>query len=178
MMFHEISTNFESVGNPIVLKELPATALVDGQNLLGPFVGKFCMKLAMDKAKKVGIGLVAARRSNHFGIAGYYSLNAVDKNLIGWAVSCLDQSLFSSLLILSFFYSVHQYESTRRSYTIQITIFGNQSNVMIIRLMIPLNVCVILDHLVHQLKMVIVLCWIWRHPLWPWAKLKSVNVEE
>lgn len=49
-------------------------------------MGKFCMNLAMDKAKKIGIGLVAARRSNHFGIAGYYSLKAVEGDLIGWAV--------------------------------------------------------------------------------------------
>jgi len=44
------------------------------------------MNLAMEKAKTIGIGLVAARRSNHFGIAGYYSLKAIDKDLIGWAV--------------------------------------------------------------------------------------------
>ncbi len=44
------------------------------------------MNIAMEKAKKIGIGLVAARRSNHFGIAGYYSLKAIDKDLIGWAV--------------------------------------------------------------------------------------------
>ncbi|UJR30363.1 hypothetical protein I4U23_017898 [Adineta vaga] len=72
-------------GNPVILKESPGTALVDGQNLLGPYVGKFCMNLAMEKSKKIGIGLVAARRSNHFGIAGYYALKAVDSNLIGWA---------------------------------------------------------------------------------------------
>ena len=75
------------LGDPVILKESPGTALVDGQNLLGPYVGKFCMNLAMEKAKKIGIGLVAARRSNHFGIAGYYSLKAVDNDLIGWAVS-------------------------------------------------------------------------------------------
>lgn len=80
---------FVLVGDPVILKESPGTALVDGQNLLGPYVGKFCMNLAMQKAKKIGIGLVAARRSNHFGIAGYYSLKAVDSNLIGWAVSLL-----------------------------------------------------------------------------------------
>jgi LDH2 family malate/lactate/ureidoglycolate dehydrogenase len=51
------------------------------------------MNIAMEKAKNIGIGLVAARRSNHFGIAGYYSLKAVDKDLIGWAV-CLSLSLF------------------------------------------------------------------------------------
>lgn len=59
---------------------------MDGRNLLGPYVGKFSMNIAMEKAKQVGIGLVAARRSNHFGIAGYYSLKAIDANLIGLAV--------------------------------------------------------------------------------------------
>jgi LDH2 family malate/lactate/ureidoglycolate dehydrogenase len=44
------------------------------------------MHIAMEKAQKIGIGLVAVRRSNHFGIAGYYSLKAVEQNLIGWAV--------------------------------------------------------------------------------------------
>jgi L-2-hydroxycarboxylate dehydrogenase (NAD+) len=44
------------------------------------------MNIAMEKARKIGIGLVAVRRSNHFGIAGYYSLKAVEENLIGFAV--------------------------------------------------------------------------------------------
>ncbi len=68
--------------------------------MLGPYVGKYCMNIAMEKAKKIGIGLVAARRSNHFGIAGYYSLKAVDKDLIGWAV-CL------SLSLSLFLYEIH-----------------------------------------------------------------------
>jgi len=82
------------IGDPTILKSSPGTALVDGQNLLGPYVGKYCMNIAMEKAKKIGIGLVAARRSNHFGIAGYYSLKAVDKDLIGWAV-CIYLYLFT-----------------------------------------------------------------------------------
>ena len=81
----ESRTVFQT-GSPSVVKQSPGTALVDGQNLLGPLVGQYCMDLAMEKAKKIGIGLVAARRSNHFGIAGYYALRAMDKNLIGWAV--------------------------------------------------------------------------------------------
>ena len=56
-----------SVEEPSVLKESPATALVDGNNLLGPVVGNFCMKLAIQKAKEVGIGLVVAQRSTHYG---------------------------------------------------------------------------------------------------------------
>ena len=83
------------VGDPVILKQLPGTALVDGQNLLGPYVGKFCMNIAMEKAKQVGIGLVTARRSNHFGIAGYYSLKAIEANLIGLAV-CSPSSVENS----------------------------------------------------------------------------------
>ncbi|CAF0950470.1 unnamed protein product [Brachionus calyciflorus] len=68
---------------PIVVKESEATALVDGNNLLGPVVGNFCMHLAIEKAKKVGIGMVVANRSNHYGIAGHYSMQALKERLIG-----------------------------------------------------------------------------------------------
>ena len=46
---------------PTVIHETVATALVDGQNLLGPVVGNECMKLAIQKARQAGIGWVAAR---------------------------------------------------------------------------------------------------------------------
>jgi len=56
---------------------------VDGGNLLGPVVGNFCMSLAIKKAKDAGIGWVVAKRTNHFGIAGHYSLQASKQGLIG-----------------------------------------------------------------------------------------------
>ncbi|KAL2093979.1 hypothetical protein ACEWY4_011291 [Coilia grayii] len=70
-------------GEPVVERESAATALVDGRNLLGPVVGNFCMSLALRKARDVGIGWVVARGSNHYGIAGYYALQAVKENMIG-----------------------------------------------------------------------------------------------
>ncbi|XP_035521294.1 uncharacterized oxidoreductase YjmC-like [Morone saxatilis] len=70
-------------GEPEVEKESAATALVDGKNLLGPVVGNFCMNLAIKKAKEVGIGWVVAHGSNHYGIAGYYALQALKENMIG-----------------------------------------------------------------------------------------------
>lgn len=70
-------------GEPVVEKETVATALVDGRNLLGPVVGNFCMNLALKKAKEVGIGWVVARGSNHYGIAGYYAMQALKENMIG-----------------------------------------------------------------------------------------------
>lgn len=48
-------------GKPIILKENACTAWVDGQNLLGPVVGKFCMDLAIRKAKESGIACVACK---------------------------------------------------------------------------------------------------------------------
>jgi len=41
------------------------------------------MALAIRKAKKHGLGMVAVRRSTHFGIAGYYPLMAVKAGMIG-----------------------------------------------------------------------------------------------
>jgi len=67
---------------PFILKESGATAYVDGNNLLGPVVGNFCMALAIKKAKEIGIGMVVAKRSNHYGIAGYYSMQASEQDLI------------------------------------------------------------------------------------------------
>lgn len=70
-------------GEPVVEKDSPATALVDGKNLLGPVVGNFCMNLAIKKAKEVGVGWVVAHGSNHYGIAGHYAMLALKENMIG-----------------------------------------------------------------------------------------------
>ncbi|GFO11269.1 delta(1)-pyrroline-2-carboxylate reductase [Plakobranchus ocellatus] len=70
---------------PEILKQTPATALVHGNNCVGPVVGKFCMDLAIEKAKNVGIGWVCVKASNHFGIAGWYSIRAMEQGLIGMA---------------------------------------------------------------------------------------------
>lgn len=74
-------------GLPTVEKETVSTALVNGNNLLGAAVGKFCMRLAIEKAKATGIGLVTCHKSNHYGIAGYYSLMAGNEGLIGMSMT-------------------------------------------------------------------------------------------
>jgi LDH2 family malate/lactate/ureidoglycolate dehydrogenase len=66
-----------------VIREGPTTAVVDGHKGMGMVVGKRSMELAISKAKKLGMGMVAARNSTHFGIAGYYAQMAVDEGLIG-----------------------------------------------------------------------------------------------
>ncbi|KAL3995584.1 Malate/L-lactate dehydrogenase family protein [Acanthocheilonema viteae] len=72
-------------GIPKILKEHAATAWVDGNNLLGPVVGNFCMDIAIKKAKQAGVGWVVAKGSNHFGIAGWYSIRAMKEGLLGMA---------------------------------------------------------------------------------------------
>ncbi|XP_076241559.1 putative oxidoreductase YjmC [Calliopsis andreniformis] len=75
---------------PKVLTDFQAIALVSGCNAMGHVIGKFCMELAIEKAKKFGIGMVAARDSTHYGICGYYTSMAMDQGLIGF--SCTNTS--------------------------------------------------------------------------------------
>ncbi|WP_048906424.1 Ldh family oxidoreductase, partial [Pedobacter sp. V48] len=46
-------------------------------------VAPFAMKVAIEKARIYGSGWVAVKNSNHFGIAGYHSLMAVEQEMIG-----------------------------------------------------------------------------------------------
>ena len=66
-----------------ILKETPTTAVVDGHDGMGMIVGYKAMTMAIEKAKKYGMGMVAARNSTHYGIAGYYASMAVKENMIG-----------------------------------------------------------------------------------------------
>jgi L-2-hydroxycarboxylate dehydrogenase (NAD+) len=77
----------EGILNPVtkieVVRESPTTAVVDGHNGMGHVIAKYSMQMAIDKAKKFGMGMVAVRNSTHFGIAGYYALMAARENMIG-----------------------------------------------------------------------------------------------
>ena len=70
-----------------IVHETPCTATVDGDGGLGLVVAPFAMKVAIEKAEKCGSGWVSVRNSNHFGIAGYHALMAVEKDMIGIAMT-------------------------------------------------------------------------------------------
>jgi LDH2 family malate/lactate/ureidoglycolate dehydrogenase len=70
-----------------IVHETPTTATVDGDAGLGLVVAPFAMKIAIEKAEKYGSGWVSVRNSNHFGIAGYHSLMAVERDMIGFAMT-------------------------------------------------------------------------------------------
>src|SRR5260370_5741728 len=69
------------------MRSTPSTATVDGDNGLGLVVGPQANRLAMDMAEKCGSGWVSVCNTNHFGIAGYYVLQALERDLIGWAMT-------------------------------------------------------------------------------------------
>jgi len=66
-----------------VIYETPSTAVVDGDGGLGLVVAPFSMQVAIDKANNVGTGWVSVQHSNHFGIAGYHAMMALEHDMIG-----------------------------------------------------------------------------------------------
>ncbi len=66
-----------------VVRETPTTAVIDGHNGMGMVISCRAMEMAINKAKNLGLGMVAVRNSTHYGIAGYYTLMATDNGLIG-----------------------------------------------------------------------------------------------
>ena len=66
-----------------IVHETPSTAVVDGDNAIGMVTAKRSMEIAIEKANNAGTGWVAARNSNHFGIAGFYAMMALKHDMIG-----------------------------------------------------------------------------------------------
>lgn len=73
--------------NVKIIHETPSTAVVDGDLSFGMIGAKRSMELAIEKAKETGTGWVATRNSNHFGIAGYYTMMALEHDMIGLCVT-------------------------------------------------------------------------------------------
>lgn len=66
-----------------VIRQTPTTAVVDGHNGMGMVIGRKAMQMAIDKAKRYGMGMVAVRNSTHYGIAGYYVTMCTENNMVG-----------------------------------------------------------------------------------------------
>ena len=77
----------DGIQNPItnyeIIKETETTTVVDGHDGMGQVIGYKSMQMAIDKAKKYGMGMVVVRNSCHYGIAGYYASMATKAGCIG-----------------------------------------------------------------------------------------------
>ena len=72
---------------PRIVRESASTATYDGDNGLGLVVGPKANDVAMAKAEEAGSGWVSVCNTNHYGIAGYYCLKALEHGLIGWSMT-------------------------------------------------------------------------------------------
>ncbi len=66
-----------------IVKQFGATAILDANDGMGQVVGHKAMSMAIEFAKKYGIGSVAVRNSCHYGIAGYYTSMATKAGCVG-----------------------------------------------------------------------------------------------
>jgi LDH2 family malate/lactate/ureidoglycolate dehydrogenase len=73
--------------NPRVVREGPVTALIDADAGLGHPAAVMGMALAIEKAKKMQVGVVTVFNSHHFGAAGYYAAMASKAGMVGMVMS-------------------------------------------------------------------------------------------
>ena len=64
-------------------RESPSTAVIDAERRLGIIIGPKAMRLAIDKARQVGVGVVVVHNSGHFGAIGHHALLATTHHMVG-----------------------------------------------------------------------------------------------
>jgi LDH2 family malate/lactate/ureidoglycolate dehydrogenase len=69
--------------NVRIIKETPVSLVIDGDGGMGQPIAFDAMTKCIEKAKHSFICFASIRNSNHYGIAGYYTLMALKENLIG-----------------------------------------------------------------------------------------------
>jgi LDH2 family malate/lactate/ureidoglycolate dehydrogenase len=66
-----------------IVRETETTVLVDADNGLGHPAGILAMRSIIEKAKRAGVAMGSVRNSNHYGIAAYYAMMALEHGMIG-----------------------------------------------------------------------------------------------
>jgi L-2-hydroxycarboxylate dehydrogenase (NAD+) len=69
--------------NYSIVRETPTSIVYDADNGLGHPVSKMAMETVIAKAREFGAAFGAVRNSNHYGIAGYYAMMALEHDMIG-----------------------------------------------------------------------------------------------
>lgn len=67
-----------------------AAAVLDADHAFGHHAGAVAMDMAIDLAKKSGIGAVTVKNSTHFGAAAYFALRAAERDCLGFAFTNAD----------------------------------------------------------------------------------------
>jgi L-2-hydroxycarboxylate dehydrogenase (NAD+) len=75
----------DPVAKPTIVRETPTSLAFDAHNGLGHPPAKAAMAQTIAKARANGLAFTTVRNSNHFGIAGYYAMMALEHDVIGIA---------------------------------------------------------------------------------------------
>ena len=81
------SGGIKTDGKYKMIYDSPSWASVDGGDNLGIVIAYKAAELAIEKAKKTGVGIVNVRGSHHFGAAGYYTSMFADRDMVGMSMS-------------------------------------------------------------------------------------------
>lgn len=73
-----------------IVKRRPASAVLDADHGFGHHAGSAAMQVAMEMAEASGVGVVAVRRSTHFGAAAYFAHQASRRGYIAFAFTNAD----------------------------------------------------------------------------------------
>lgn len=73
---------YRATGTPRIERDGPAWAVVDGDSSLGQVAGAFAVRLAIAKARTVGVAYVGLRNTGHLGAAGYFAALAARQGFI------------------------------------------------------------------------------------------------
>jgi LDH2 family malate/lactate/ureidoglycolate dehydrogenase len=76
-----------------IVRESATSLLLDAGNGLGHPASHRAMQLTIDKARQSGLAFSTVRNSNHYGIAGYYAMMALEHDMIG--ISSTDSAHFA-----------------------------------------------------------------------------------
>lgn len=72
---------------PFIVREHKSVCTVDGDNGLGLVVGPKANQITIEKAREFGSGWVSVCNTNHYGIASWYSLEALKHDMLGWSMT-------------------------------------------------------------------------------------------
>jgi LDH2 family malate/lactate/ureidoglycolate dehydrogenase len=76
-----------------IVRESPATATIDADRGLGMLQGPRAMRLAMEKARTVGVGIVTMFNSGHLGAVGHHAMVAAKGDMVGMCMTATGTSV-------------------------------------------------------------------------------------
>ncbi|MFN8620156.1 MAG: Ldh family oxidoreductase [Chloroflexota bacterium] len=77
----------DPAARPVLEKDLPALGRFDASNGWGHHASRVALDTAIERARANGAWTAVVRRSNHYGIAGWYALRAAQAGMIGMSLT-------------------------------------------------------------------------------------------